>query len=132
MAAMLLAMVPLWGDPPATRLGIPAPPMVLIDDDPSVQMRGKLTRSKEILAGLVRRDFASISRAATELKRISAATDWPRAEDAEFKHLSADFQRQCDQLDSLARELNFDGVQVTFQSLTLTCIRCHDHLRDGP
>ena len=104
--------------------------MVLMDDDPGVQMRAKLSRSKDILAGLVRRDFDSMSRAAKELKRISAATDWPDANDAKFQFLSIEFQKQCDQLDALAKELSYEGVQFTFQNLTMTCIRCHDHVRD--
>ncbi len=82
----LAAVLTSWGDPPRNRTSLnSAPPMVLIDDDPGVQMRAKLSRSKDILAGLVRRDFDSMSRAAKELKRISAATDWPYANDAKFQ-----------------------------------------------
>ena len=41
-----------------------APAAVLIDDDSGVQMRAKLDRSKQVLEGLVRQDFAAIARAA--------------------------------------------------------------------
>ncbi len=128
----LAIAIPSWGDPPTNRQQLPSvPATVLISDDSGVQMRAKLSRSKDILAGLVRRDFDSISRAAKELKRISAATDWPYARDARFRKLNTEFQHQCDQLDALAVKLNYDGVQFTFQNMTVSCIACHDHVRDA-
>jgi hypothetical protein len=108
-----------------------APATVLIDDDSGVQMRGKLNRSKQILEGLVRGDFDAISRAARELKRISEATEWPLQGDHVFEAYSSDFTKQCDELDKLAHDLNHAGVQFTFLSMTATCIRCHDHVRDS-
>ena len=131
-AICLTVAIPSWGDPPSNRRPHPsAPATVLISDDPGVSMRGKLARSKDILEGLVNRDFDSISRAATELKRISAATDWPYAKETKFQELNAEFQQLCDQLDALAIKLNYEGVQFTFQHLTMSCIGCHDHVRDA-
>jgi Tfp pilus assembly protein PilN len=108
-----------------------APAAVLIDDDSGVQMRAKLDRSKQVLEGLVRQDFAAIARAARELKRISEATNWPLQDDHVFEAHRSDFSKQCDELDKLARDLNHEGVQFTFLSMTATCIRCHDHVRDS-
>jgi hypothetical protein len=129
LVVSLAAMLPTWGQPPARRQSLDAPPpTVLINDDPGLQMTAKLIRSTNILEGLVRRDFDAVSRAAQELKRISAATNWPY--DNSFHVLNVEFQQQCDQLDSLARTENYEGIQHTFQNMTMTCIRCHDHVRD--
>ena len=126
--AVVLSFISIvWAEPPA----IVGPPTVLINDHPAVQMREKLQRSKQILDGLIRQDFDSVSRAARELKRIGEATDWPLENDRRFERYTAEFATQCDELDSLAKEMNSQGIQFTFLSMTATCIRCHDHVRDS-
>ena len=115
-----------WADPPS----IEQLPTVLIHDDPSLQMRAKLDRSKQVLDSVIRQDFDSISRAARELKRIASATDWPMEGDSEFERYRAMFSAQCDDLDRLAKGVNSHGIQMTFLAMTETCIRCHDHIRD--
>lgn len=130
-----LAVVAFWvsslaysrAEPPK----IAAPPTVLIDDEPGVMMRSKLTRSKEVLEALLRNDFTSISRAAREMKRISEAAEWPRHRDAVYERFSAEFRRQCNQLESLAQDLNHEGVKFTYLNMTTTCINCHDYVRDS-
>lgn len=122
-AGMLL---PLSGNPP-----ISVSPAVLVDDDPGVMMRAKLTRSKEVLEGLLRNDFRSISRAAVEMKRISEAAEWPRARDEVYERFSAEFRRQCNELEALAKDLNREGVKFTYLNMTTTCINCHDYVRDS-
>ncbi len=104
---------------------------MLIHDDSGLQMRAKLQRSKQILEGLVRQDFEAISRAVRELKRISVATEWSFDNDRRFEKYSSDFAKQCDELDLLARKRNRAGVEFTFLSMTATCIRCHDYVRDS-
>ena len=126
VAALLLVSI-VWADPQK----IEPPRTVLIDDDAGVQMRAKLNRSKQILEGIVRRDFDAVSRAAGELKRIGDATDWPLEGDATFDRYQTEFAIQCEELDQLAKDANPQGVQFTFLVMTATCIRCHDHVRDA-
>ena len=110
---------------------IASPPAVLVDEDPGFMMRSKLTRSKDVLEALLRNDFRSISRAAREMKRISEAAEWPRRRDAVYERFSAEFRRQCNQLESLALDLNHEGVKFTYLNMTTTCINCHDYVRDS-
>ena len=106
-------------------------PRVLIQDDPSLQMRAKLDRSKTILEAVIQQDFDSVSCVARELKRIAGATDWPMEGDTKFERYRAQFEMQCDDLDRLAKGSNSNGIQITFLAMTETCIRCHDHVRDA-
>lgn len=110
---------------------IEPPPAVLIDDDPGVQMRAKLDRSKQILESMLQHDFNAVSRAARELKHIAGATDWPMQKDPEFTRYLAMFKAQSDDLNRLADGMNLLGIQTTYLAMTETCIRCHDHLRDA-
>ncbi len=77
-----------------------------------VLMQAKLSSSKKVLEGLLRRDYDSIARAAREMKRISKATEWPRQRDEVYEHFSVEFQRQCNQLESQADALNHEGASL--------------------
>ena len=120
----------LWSQTLADQQPDDIPATVLIDGDAGHQMRAKLHRSKRILEGLIGHDFAVVSRSARELKRIGQATDWPQQGDELFERYRRDFAAQCDDLDRLAKQSNHAGAEFTFLSMTVTCIRCHDHLRD--
>ena len=117
----------VWADPPSK----PAPTAARIADEQAVLMQAKLSSSKKVLEGLLRRDFDSIARAAREMKRISKATAWPRKRDEVFEHFSTEFQRQCNQLESQADALNHEGAKFSYLQLTTTCIQCHDYIRDS-
>jgi hypothetical protein len=102
-----------------------------IASEGEVLMEAKLSSSKKVLEGLLRRDFDAIARAAREMKRISKATAWPRPSDEVYTHFSNEFQRQCNQLESHADQLNHEAAQFTFLHLTTTCISCHEYIRDS-
>ena len=100
MSKLFLAMMVATGassvltvraDPPQNS----APEVTPIAGEAGVLMQAKLSSSKKVLEGLLRRDFDSIARAAREMKRISKATEWPRPRDEVYEHFSAEFQRQC-------------------------------------
>lgn len=107
-----------------------AAPITPITKAPGSLMRSKLTSSKKVLEGLLRKDFHAIALGAREMKRISEAAEWPRARDDVYEHYSVEFRRQCNQLETLAKQLNHEGVKFTYLSLTSTCIHCHDYVRD--
>jgi len=108
-----------------------AAPIQPIPGEETVLMQAKLSSSKKLLEGLLRRDFDSISAAARELKRISKATEWPRQRDDVYEHFAEEFQRQCNQLETQADRLNHEGIKFTYLGLTSTCISCHDYIRDS-
>ncbi len=117
----------VWADPPANSAAEVTP----IVSEPEVLMQAKLTSSKRVLEGLLRRDFDTIARAAREMKRISKATAWPRPQDEVYSHFSTEFQRQCNQLESQADALNHEAVKFTYMHMTTTCINCHEYIRDS-
>ena len=112
-------------DPPSESV----PTVRAVDSEPMILMQAKLSSSKKVLEGLLRRDYDSIAKAAREMKRISKATEWPRERDKVFEHFSTEFQRQCNQLESQADSLNHEGAKFTYLQMTSTCIQCHDYIR---
>ncbi|MCS7470446.1 hypothetical protein NZK35_27665 [Stieleria sp. ICT_E10.1] len=121
----ILTSIPLamltWADPVVQP----------IERSEGVLMRSKLKRSQHVLEGLLRKDFPAIARGAKEMKLISEAAEWPRARDTVYEHFSAEFRRQCNQLEELAEEQNHQGVTFTYLQMTNLCIQCHDYVRDS-
>ncbi|MCD0459000.1 hypothetical protein [Roseiconus lacunae] len=96
-----------------------------------VLMRSKLKRSQSVLEGLLRKDYAAIAKGAHDMKLISEAVEWPRARDQVYEHFSAEFRRQCSQLEELAAKKNHQGATFTYLAMTNLCIQCHDYVRDS-
>ena len=107
------------------------PPVTPINQAPSALMRSKLVSSQNVLEGLLRKDFDAVARGAREMKRISEAAEWPRARDAVYEHFGIEFRRQCNQLESLAKQGNHEGVTFLYLQMTTTCVQCHDYVRDS-
>ncbi|OYP28300.1 hypothetical protein [Rhodopirellula sp. MGV] len=102
-----------------------------IEQSEGMLMRSKLKRSQSVLEGLLRNDFAAIAQGANEMKLISEAAEWPRARDQVYEHFSAEFRRQCSELEDLAQKKNHQGATFTYLSMTKLCIECHNYVRDS-
>jgi hypothetical protein len=96
-----------------------------------VLMRAKLSSSQKVLEGLLAEDYTLIAHGAREMRRISEAAEWPRARDAVYEHHAAEFRRQCIKLESLSQTTNHEGVSFTYLQMTMTCIACHNYVRDS-
>ena len=107
------------------------PPVQPIQKSEGMLMRSKLKRSQSVLEGLLRKDFAAIAHGAKEMKLISEAAEWPRARDQVYEHFSAEFRRQCGELEELAKKGNHQGATFTYLHMTNLCIQCHDYVRDS-
>ena len=116
---------------PVTVLSWAEPPVQRIEQSEGMLMRSKLKRSQSVLEGLLRKDFQMVQRGAKDMKLISEAAEWPRARDNVYEHFSAEFRRQCIQLDELARDGNHQGATFTYLRMTNLCIECHDYVRDS-
>lgn len=106
-------------------------PVQTLEQSEGMLMRSKLKRSQSVLEGLLRKDYAAIARGAHEMKLISEAAEWPRARDSVYEHFSAEFRRQCNELETLANEKNHRGATFTYLSMTNLCIECHNYVRDS-
>ncbi|MGI9517510.1 MAG: hypothetical protein ACR2NP_10710 [Pirellulaceae bacterium] len=92
-------------------------------------MRAKLAGSQNVLDGLVSENFELIRHGAENMKRMSEAVNWPRADDQVYQHMGQEFRRQCDKLMELADTGDLDGAHYTFLQMTSSCINCHNYVR---
>lgn len=107
------------------------PPVQPLDRSEGMLMRSKLKQSQSVLEGLLRKDFTAIAEGAHQMRLISEAAEWPRARDSVYEHYSAEFRRQCNELEELAGSQNHRGATYAYLHMTNLCVQCHDYVRDS-
>src|SRR6185437_10353177 len=95
-------------------------------------MQQKLVLSQQILAGLAREDYGSISKAAVNLKGLTQLERWFRAQDDRYRAQLNIFWFATNELGRLAEEKNVDGAALAYTQLTLSCVNCHRIIREQP
>jgi hypothetical protein len=102
------------------------------DDDKKVAelMRKKLQHSQKVLEGIAVSDFDMIASNADDLIRVSKAAEWHVVKTPQYEIFSNEFRRSAETLGQKARDKNLDGASLAYVELTLTCVRCHKHVRE--
>jgi hypothetical protein len=93
-------------------------------------MLKKLQNSQQVLDGLALGDFDKIGKHAEELIRISKAAEFKVLKTPQYEIYSNDFRRNADTLVNMAKGKNLDGAALAYVELTLTCVKCHKHVRE--
>lgn len=75
-------------------------------------------------------DFKKIAANAEDLIDISKAAEWKAVKSPTYEVYSNEFRRVADRLITKAKEKNIDGAASAYVELTLTCVRCHKHVRE--
>jgi len=93
-------------------------------------MRKKLDSAQKVLEGLALEDYAKIIKHAEELLDTSKAVEWHVHKTPQYELRSNEFRRALDGLIEKARDKNLDGVSLSYVEMTLTCVKCHKHVRN--
>jgi hypothetical protein len=96
----------------------------------SALMADKLTQSKLLLEGMAMNDFDKIDRAATKLTQLSRTEEWFVMKTPRYEVHSNEFRRATEQIVRKAKDRNLDGVALAYFDMTMTCIRCHEYVRE--
>jgi cytochrome c556 len=92
----------------------------------------KLKSSQAILAGIALNDFEKIRAAADELITVSNVNDFLNAyKGAEYQFHMQLFRRPVEMIATKAKDKNMDGVLVAYTDMTLSCLKCHNAMRDN-
>jgi hypothetical protein len=93
-------------------------------------MQRKLNHSQKVLEGIAVADFKLIEKHAEELLQVSKEAGWKVLNTPAYQVHSNDFRRQAEALIKNAKDKNLDGAALTYVDLTLTCVKCHKHVRE--
>ena len=94
-------------------------------------MENKLRHSQEILAGLTRKDFALVKKHAEAMAIVTYLEKSDRADVPGYRRQLALFEEANKELIRQAKNENLAGATIAYTQLTLSCVQCHDALRDG-
>lgn len=100
------------------------------DEQLAQLMKRKMEAAQKILEGLALAQFDTIVTNAETLIFISRQASFRVLPTPEYELHSNEFRRIAGELASRAREKNLDGATLHYMDLTLTCVKCHKHVRD--
>jgi cytochrome c556 len=93
-------------------------------------MERKLMHSQRVLEGLALNDFARIGSGADGLMECAKDVTWKINETEKYLMHTNEFLRRSEALKKAAKDKNTDAAALAYVDLTLTCVRCHQHLRE--
>lgn len=93
-------------------------------------MQKKLKSAQHVLEGIAIADFKKITRGAEDLIQLAKTTEWQLIRSPRYEMHSNDFVRAAENLIQKARDKNVDGAALAYVEMTLSCVRCHQYVRD--
>jgi hypothetical protein len=99
-------------------------------DQVSALMRRKLQHAQQVLEGIALNDFNKIAKEADELIFLSREAEWKVVKTPQYELRSNEFRRAAEALVRNAVGKNLDGAAFAYVDLTLTCVKCHQYVRE--
>lgn len=94
-------------------------------------MAAKLKGSQALLEHIAMNDFPKLESTAEDLVGIAKTIAFLNSyKGKEYEFHIATFRRSAETMVVKAKERNMDGVMVTFNDMTLSCLKCHQGIRD--
>ncbi len=96
----------------------------------SFWMEKKLENSQAILRALATSDFDLIDSSARQLQRLNKIEGFIRRRNPDYRTNVLIFERIARELSRQAQQRNIDGVTLAFNQMAVSCVRCHQALRE--
>jgi hypothetical protein len=93
-------------------------------------MRDKLVYSNKGLEGLSMADYGKIAEAGNMLGVIARAAVMQSNPTEQYLQMNKNFQEQARDLERHAKEKNLDAASMDYMRITLTCVQCHNYIRE--
>jgi hypothetical protein len=117
------ASVGLTQPPPKPKAAPPAAKTLSV-------MERKLKHAQGLLEGLAMKDFVKIEKSADELMQCVKEATWRINDTDKYLMYSNDFIREIEGLQKAAKKKNVDAATLAYMEMTMTCVKCHEHLRE--
>lgn len=93
-------------------------------------MQKKLKSAHLVLDGVVMADFKKVANGGDELIQLAKSETWQLIRSPLYETHSANFIRATEKLVKKAQEKNMDGMALAYVDMTLSCVRCHEYVRE--
>ena len=92
-------------------------------------MKAKVAHAQAVLEGIALEDFDQIHDNARSLMALSRSADWLVHRTIAYEIYSEEFKRITQRLQIHAEKHNLHAVTLAYMELTMTCVKCHTHMR---
>ena len=93
-------------------------------------MADKLRQSQRLIEGIALGDYNKIAEAAERLIQLSKTAEWIVIKTPRYELFSNEFRRAAETVVQKAKARNIDGVVLAYMDLTMSCVRCHQYVRE--
>jgi hypothetical protein len=93
-------------------------------------MKKKLTQAQKVLEGIALQDYDTIGKHAKELVEISKQAEWKVLKTPLYQIYMNEFRLTAEELVANAKKKNVDAAALSYVNMTLTCVKCHKHVRE--
>jgi cytochrome c556 len=93
-------------------------------------MQKKLKSTHLVLDGVAIGDFKKITIGGKALIKLANSETWQLIRSPDYERHSADFIRATEKLVKKAQDKNIDGAALAYVEMTLSCVRCHQYVRE--
>ena len=112
----------LWG------FGVKAAPPK--PDDAAALMQKKLVHAQKLLEGIALADLDKVGEQARELAALSKQAEFKVLKTVQYELHANDFRRSLEDIQKGVKQKNLDAAALGYLDLTMTCVRCHKHVRE--
>jgi hypothetical protein len=128
LIVMILFLVAVLG-PVLLGFGVRAAPPAKTDDAAAL-MQKKLTHAQKLLEGVALADFAVIDQHAADLAALSKQLQFKVLKTPQYELHANEFRRALEDIQKGVRHKNLDAATLGYMDLTMSCVRCHKHVRE--
>jgi hypothetical protein len=93
-------------------------------------MQEKLKQSQTLLEGIALADYKKVAVSAGELIQLSKTEEWHVFQTPRYEMNSNEFRRAAEKIIDKAKAKNIDGVTLAYFEMTMSCVRCHEYVRE--
>lgn len=93
-------------------------------------MAAKLKHSQNLLEGIAIADFKKMENSAEQLIELTKTEEWLMHKAPRYETHTNEFRRAAETLIRKAKDKNIDGTTLAFFDMTMSCVRCHQHVRE--
>src|SRR5262249_57665905 len=93
-------------------------------------MRKKLEHAQKLLEGIAIDDLKKVDDNAGDLMTLSELAEFRALKTLDYERHTNDFRRTLDDMRRGAKNKNLEAVTLAYMDMTMTCVRCHTHVRE--
>jgi hypothetical protein len=104
-----------------------APPKA---DDAAALMQKKLIHAQKLLEGIAVANLDKIGEHVGDLSAISKQAEFKVLKTPQYDLHANEFRRALDDIQKGVKQKNLDAATLGYLDLTMSCVRCHKHVRE--